>query len=156
MDGAAHLADRQRPVELLAHIAPRFRGQVDAPGERLVDEGERMDERTAVAKVDGEDLVAVRVSDAVAANALHRLVGFALIHHRLRHERPGADVVEPDLVVIGIGHLLNQVQTLAVVTEGVEAEVAIDLDADEWITEGAGTNQEIGDDATAGALALAR
>src|SRR5207237_9208457 len=75
---------------------------------------------------------------------------------RLRDERSGADVVEPDLVVIGVGHLLNQIQALTIVTERAEAEVAVDLDADERITQKARTNQEIRDDATASVLALAR
>src|SRR5438094_3551471 len=118
--------------------------------------GERVDERTAVAQVDGEHLVAVWIGDAVAADAFHRLVGLAFIDDRLRDERSGADVVEPDLVVIGVGHLLNQIQALTIVTERVEAEVAVDLDADERITQKARTNQEIRDDATASVLALAR
>src|SRR5207237_9445760 len=121
-------ADGQRPVTLPPHSAARFRGQVDAPREWLIDEGERVDERTAVAQVDGEHLVAVWIGDAVAADAFHRLVGLALIDDRLRDERSGADVIEPDLVVIGVGHLLNQIQALTIVTERDETEVAVELE----------------------------
>ena len=119
-----------RKEELLLDPVRRLGGQVETPGERLI-ERERVDEwRVFVPDVDRVDAFSSRVGGAVAADPVHRFGGFALINDRLGDERPAGrpELVKPHLVVVRITHLLNEIEVLAVVAKGVEGEVAVEMD----------------------------
>ena len=128
-------------MELLFHVPGILRRQIEAPREWLT-EGQRMDEGAGVARVDREDIGPARIGDAIAADAVHRFGRLALVGDRLRGQRLTRHVVQAHLVMVGIAHLLDQVEVLAVAAHGVEAEVALELHGPEGVRQRAGADQE--------------
>ena len=101
-----------------------------------------MDEGALVADVDGVDVVGARSGDAIAADPVHRLIGLAFVHHRRGCQAVPGDVVEPHLIVLGVRELLDQVEVVPVIAQGVELEVTAEVNLSEAMGKRAVADQE--------------
>src|SRR5689334_12883934 len=103
-----------------------------------------MNEGAGLASVDREYILPLRIGDAIAANAVHRLAGLSLVDNRLLNQGAALNIEQSYLVVIGIAHLLNEVEALSRVTDGIKAEVAVNVDGLESGQQRAGPHEEGG------------